>query len=125
MSARLGVSARVQRGKLGLWREQPKRAVKARREPGDDDARVPLEPLCPAVHHDLEAGRVGAAIIPVLCNRRCHLMTMLERQAQASSALPLEPSTVTLKPARSGRPVSMYFVTTADVWRMHSAHGEV
>lgn len=84
-------------GESGLRREQPKRAVEAGREPGDDDARVPLEPLGPAVHHDLEAGRVRAAIIPILCNRCCHMVTAERQQTHGSSALPLTPSTVTFK----------------------------
>lgn len=53
--------------KLGLRREQPQRALEAGREAGQDDARVALEALGAAVHHGLDGGHVGGAILLELC----------------------------------------------------------
>lgn len=33
---------------------------------------MPLEALCSAIHHHFEAGRVGAAIITILCSVHHH-----------------------------------------------------
>ena len=46
--------------------EQPQRAVEARRDTGQDDARVALEALRTAVHHRLDGLLLGRAVVVVL-----------------------------------------------------------
>lgn len=53
---------RAQR-ELGLRREQPERALEARRDAGQDDARVAPEALRAPVHHGLHGLQLGGALL--------------------------------------------------------------
>ena len=56
---------------LGLWREQPQRALKAGRDARQDDARMPLEALCAGVHHRLYGRQIWRPLVVVFCMRNC------------------------------------------------------
>ena len=58
------------KGKLGLWREQPERALEAGCVARQDDSSMALQALCAPVDDGLDGGHVWCPILVIFCSTR-------------------------------------------------------